>query len=264
MGDVLVLCYHAVSDRWPDELAVTPNSLRRQVGHALNRGYVATTFSRAVTDPPASRTLAVTFDDGYRSVLELGFPILERLGVPATLFVPSAQIATGAAMSWPGIDHWIGTPHADELIGASWEEVAGLAEAGWEIGSHTLSHPHLTELDDAGLATELAASREEIETRLGRPCRSIAYPYGDVDDRVEAATGRAGYTTGAALPASRFPRHPRPLLWPRLMVARSESDAAYRRHISPAMRRLRSSPAWEPATRAVPRAKALVERLRRR
>lgn len=253
MGDVLVLCYHAVSGRWPDELAVRPESLHRQVDYALTRGYSATTFTRAVTDPPSRRTLAVTFDDGYRSVVELGLPILEQLGVPATLFVPSSQIATGAPMSWPGIDHWIATPHRDELIGASWEEVARLADAGWEIGSHTQSHPHLTELDDASLGAELAVSREEIEARLGRPCQSIAYPYGDVDDRVESAADRAGYTTAAALPHSRFRRRPRPLRWPRLMVARSESDAAYRRHTSPAMRRLRSSPAWELVTRTAPR-----------
>jgi peptidoglycan/xylan/chitin deacetylase (PgdA/CDA1 family) len=261
MGDVLVLCYHAVSDRWPDDLAVRPESLRRQVAYALERGYEATTFTQAVTDPPSSRTVAVTFDDGYRSVVAHAFPVLAELAVPATLFVPTARIATEAPMSWPGIDHWLETPYRDELIGASWEEVAALAEAGWEIGSHSHTHPHLTQVDDTQLATELEASLAEIENRLGMACRSIAYPYGDVDERVVRAVGRAGYEAAAALPAGRFERRPRPLLWPRLMIPRGESDSAFRRHTSQPMRRLRSSAAWAGFSGVVSRSKSAVGRL---
>jgi peptidoglycan/xylan/chitin deacetylase (PgdA/CDA1 family) len=263
MGDVLVLCYHAVSERWPDELAVRPGRLRSQLEHTLGLGYVPTTFSRAVLDPPGERTLAVTFDDGYRSVIELGLPVLRELGVPGTLFVPSAKIATEAPMSWPGIDHWVGTAYGDELVGMSWEEAARLAEAGWEIGSHTRTHPPLTELDETTLASELSESRIEIERRLGRPCRTIAYPYGDADARVERATAEAGYEAAAALPTGRLPSRPSPLMWPRLMVGRSETDGDYRRHTSRAMRRLRASGAWTLVERAVPSAKAAIGRLRR-
>ena len=263
IGDVLVLCYHAVSERWPDELAVRPDRLRSQLEHTLDLGYVATTFTRAVLDPPGPRTLAVTFDDGYRSVVELGLPVLRELGIPATLFVPSAKIATGAPMSWPGIDHWVGTAYGDELVGMSWEEAAILAEAGWEIGSHTRTHPHLTDLDEAALATELAESRAEIERRLGRPCLTIAYPYGDADERVERAAAVAGYEAAAALPTGRIPSHPSRLMWPRLMVGRGETDSDYRRHTSRAMRRLRASGAWTVVERGVPSAKAAIRRLRR-
>jgi peptidoglycan/xylan/chitin deacetylase (PgdA/CDA1 family) len=263
MADVLVLCYHAVSERWPDELAVRPDRLRSQLRHTLDRGYTPTTFSRAVLDPPGPRTLAVTFDDGYSSVFELGLPILRELGVPATLFVPSAKIATEEAMSWPGIDHWVGTAYGDELVGLSWDETAALAEAGWEIGSHTSTHPRLTELDEAALASELAESRTEIERRLGRPCRTIAYPYGDADERVERAAAEAGYEAAGALPTGRIAAHPSPLMWPRLMVGRSESDGDFRRHTSRAMRRLRASGAWTLIEHAVPPAKAAIGRLRR-
>jgi peptidoglycan/xylan/chitin deacetylase (PgdA/CDA1 family) len=264
MGDVLVLCYHGVSDRWPDDLAVRPESLRRQVAYALERGYEATTFTRAVTDAPSSRTVAVTFDDGYRSVVANGFPVLAQLCVPATLFVPTARIATETPMSWPGIDHWLETPYRDELVGASWDELAALAAAGWEIGSHSHTHPHLTELDDTALAAELEASLAAIEGRLGISCRSIAYPYGDVDERVVRAVGRAGYEAAAALPVGRFERRPRPLLWPRLMIPRGESDAAFRRHTSQTMRRLRSSGAWGGVSGVVSGVKSAAGRISRR
>ena len=96
-------------------------------------------------------------------------------------------------MSWPGIDHWAGGPHEHELEPMSWEELGRLAAAGWEVGSHTRSHPLLTQVaDDDSLAGELAQSKAVIESRLDRPCESIAYPYGDHDDRVvERLAGRA-------------------------------------------------------------------------
>ena len=141
MGETLVLCYHAVSISWPPKLAVRPDRFERQLEHVLERGYVATTFTEAVTAPPAPRTVAITFDDAYRSVYELGLPILERLGLPATVFAPTEQIGGDQPMAWPGIDQWLDTEHRGELLGASWEQLAELAEAGWEIGSHTCAHP---------------------------------------------------------------------------------------------------------------------------
>ena len=74
-----MLCYHAVSDRWPSPLAVRPEQLERQLALLVRRGYRGTTFEGAVSVPPAPRTLAVTFDDGYRSVLEHALPVLDRL-----------------------------------------------------------------------------------------------------------------------------------------------------------------------------------------
>ena len=264
MHDILVLCYHAVSDSWPDALAVRPSELEDQVSYLIKGGYTPTTFSEAITAPPSKRTLAITFDDGYLSVYELGFPILASLGVPATLFVPTDKVGTGRPMAWPGIDQWLTTSHRDELISASWEQIGELDEAGWEIGSHTRNHPHLTKVDDPTLADELSESRLELERRLGHACRSIAYPYGDVNRRVARAAGRAGYETAAMLPRDRFPIRPQQLLWPRLMVMRNESSIAFARHVSLPVRRLRSSPAWGVTIRALPRVRAARGHLRPR
>ncbi len=264
MFDILVLCYHAVSGTWPDELAVRPSDLEQQISYLLKADYVPATFTEAVTAPPAKRTLAVTFDDGFLSVFERAFPILAALGVPATLFVPTEKVGTGGPMSWPGIDQWLATQHRDELVGASWDQIGELDEAGWEIGSHTQTHPHLTKVDDETLAEELSQSRHDVERRLGHGCHSIAYPYGDVNRRVAAAAGRAGYETAATLPQEHFPIRPRPLLWPRLMVMRSESPTAFARHVSLPMRRLRGSPAWGLVTRALPRVRRAGGHLRPR
>ena len=144
----------------------------------------------------------VTFDDAYRSVFRHAAPVLERLGLTGTVFVPTAFAGREAPMAWQGIDEWLDTPHRDELVPMSWIELETLAGQGWEIASHTCTHPHLTRLEDRELATELTVSRAALEDRLGRPCRTIAYPYGDQDRRVRAAARDAGYLGGATLDRS--------------------------------------------------------------
>jgi peptidoglycan/xylan/chitin deacetylase (PgdA/CDA1 family) len=241
VSDTIVLCYHALSERWDAALSVTPEQFEKQLMFLIERGYTGSTFEQAVSAPPAGRTFAVTFDDGFRSVFDLGFPILSRLKLPATLFVPTRRLGDNEPLTWAGIDHWVGGPHSAELTGMSWAEVEELARAGWEIGSHTRSHPHLTDLDDAELTTELHGSREDCEQRLGRPCPSLAYPYGDFDDRVLEAAGLAGYRYAGTL--DRFDR-PNALRWPRVGVYHHDDLERFRRKVSPSIRRLRGTPAW--------------------
>ena len=216
MRDTVVLCYHAVSEDWPAPLSVRPDRLEEQLELLLRRGYRGATFSEAVLAPPWRRTVAVTFDDGFRSVRDLALPILSRLGLPGTIFAVSAFAAGGGRLSWDGIDHWESGPHSHELESLSWDDLRGMSELGWEVGSHTRSHPRLTRLDDASLKDELRGSLEACRDGRQGGCSSVAYPYGDVDARVVAVAGSAGYRTGAALPAR--PHARRPLEWPRIGV----------------------------------------------
>jgi peptidoglycan/xylan/chitin deacetylase (PgdA/CDA1 family) len=243
MSDVLVLCYHAVSPAWPAVLSVTPARLEAQLGSLVARGWRGVTFPEAVLEPPRGRVLAVTFDDAYRSVYERSWPVLRRLGLPGTVFVPTAHIGCSAPLGWPGIERWSGGPHAAELTPMSWDDLGELAADGWEIGSHTCTHAWLPRLDDAQLHHELADSRAAIATRLGRPCRSIAYPYGAVDARVAASAAAAGYTAGAALCAGYVIRHANTLCWPRIGVYHRDGAVRFTAKASVAVRRLRAAPA---------------------
>lgn len=213
MRDVVVLCYHAVSPNWQAALSVTPEQFESQIDFLLRRHWQPVTFTEAVLAPPARRTLAISFDDGFRSVTEYALPILQRRQVPATLFAPTAFMNGGQQLSWPGVEHWRDTSDAAELTAVDWDDLARLARLGWEIGSHTCTHPRLTQLDDDALMSELQASREQCSTGLGQECRAVAYPYGDVDVRVAGAAKRVGYVAGAALSSSLANlgphRHPR-------------------------------------------------------
>ncbi len=244
MGDALVLCYHAVSERFPAPLSVTPAALRSQLELLVGRGYRGATLTELVEQPGEGRRVAVTFDDAYDSVLRLAGPILDRLGLPGTVYVPTDFVGSGAPMTWPGIDRWLGTEHERELVGMSWDQLRELHAAGWEVGSHTCSHPRLTSLGDEALDRELTASRRACEEGVGAPCLSVAYPYGDVDARVVSAAGRAGYRTGAALPAR--PHRAEPLRWPRVGVYHADDDRRVRLKVSRAIRALRGS-AWRRA-----------------
>jgi peptidoglycan/xylan/chitin deacetylase (PgdA/CDA1 family) len=163
--------------------------------------------------------------------------------VPATVFVPTALIdGDGAPMTWPGLERWAGGPHAGELAGMSWEQLAELADAGWEIGSHTRTHPRLPRLSDAALQAELAGSRAECAERTGRACQALAYPYGDVDARVVAAAEAAGYRA-AASPAGR-PLGNAALTFPRIGLYERDEGARLRAKVSRRVRRLQRSTLW--------------------
>jgi peptidoglycan/xylan/chitin deacetylase (PgdA/CDA1 family) len=245
MSDTLVLCYHAVSEEWPAVLSTTPTDLRAQCEYLHRRGYRAVTFSEAV-EPGHGRRVAITFDDAFRSVLELAKPVLEHYEMVGSVFAPTDFPGAGVPLAWPGIEQWLSGPHEGELRCMSWEELDALAGGGWEIGSHTRSHPHLTRLDDAALAVELRGSREDCEERLGRPCVSLAYPYGDVDARVIRAAGEAGYRCAGTLPdrAQRLDAR-EPLSWPRLGIYHGEPGWRWRLKMAPSVRRLRASGAWK-------------------
>jgi peptidoglycan/xylan/chitin deacetylase (PgdA/CDA1 family) len=216
----LVLCYHAVSDRWPDPLAISAAALEHQL-RMLKRARMTPVPADAVLSNRA-RTFHVTFDDAYRNVAA-ALPLLERLGIPATVFACSDYAAHGRRLAVPELRDRMG-PHPDELLTMTWDMLRDLAERGVEIGSHTASHAHLCELGDAELVHELAGSRKEIEDQLGVPCRFISYPYGEEEPRVQAVARRSGYLAGYAV--RRRPRADNQFALPRVDVYRR--DRAWR------------------------------------
>jgi peptidoglycan/xylan/chitin deacetylase (PgdA/CDA1 family) len=228
-ADVLVLCYHGVRPRSTTPREVPVEALRRQVQSLLDRGYRGATFTQAVSCPPRRRTLALTFDDGERVVATHARPLLDRLGVPATLFVSSDLVG------------------GHDLL--TWDELRVLSEAGWEIGAHGRTHVELPALGVEELRAELAEPRERIAAELGRPCTSLAYPFGAADERVLAAAAEAGYEAGALL-AGRV-RPGRPLAWPRVGIGAADGPLSFRVKTAPAVRAARASRAAAPVEEAV-------------
>lgn len=230
----LVLSYHAVSDDWPSPLAVSQELLERQLTSLKRRGFSALTFAdcerarQASALPP--RSVVVTFDDAYSST-RLAKPVLDELGWTATVFAVTDFADSGRPLSWPGIEQWSGSAFAHELDPLRWDGLAALSGAGWEIGSHTASHPRLPDLGDAELRDELERSRAVVTERIGS-CETIAYPYGAVDERVARASAAAGYLAACTLPISM--RTDEPQLRPRVGLYSNDVGARFWLKTAPA------------------------------
>ena len=134
--------------------------------------------------PSTTRGVALTFDDGMRSVFTQALPVLREYAVPAHLF-----LTTGAM---DGTNRWATQPaHAPSFDMLSWDEIEQLHGGGMRIESHTQSHPDLRELDAIQIAVECEAADQLIESRLGRRPRFFAYPYGYRNVQVcDAVRGR--------------------------------------------------------------------------
>jgi peptidoglycan/xylan/chitin deacetylase (PgdA/CDA1 family) len=219
-GRPLLLAYHAVG---AGSLAIPEPALRAQLVLLRRRGYVGLTAAEAERRrQDRTRAVVVTFDDGFRSVLRAK-PILDEVGFPATVFAVTSFVESGEPLRWPGLER------SEESLG--WPELELLREAGWEVGSHTVSHRLLPDLDDADLERELVDSRATIERRLGS-CKTLAYPYGRADERTAAAAARAGYR--AAFTLSRAHRPDEPLRRPRLGLRSVDCGLRLRLRLSPA------------------------------
>ena len=181
-------------------LSTEPALIQRQVKTALRLGFRPSTAAEAAARPDA-RLLHVTFDDAYRSVAG-AVDALEPLGVPLTVFVCTGFADAGGATAIPELAEEIAA-HPAELATMSWDELRALAARGVEIGSHTISHPHLPSLSTDAIGRELVESRRRVETEIGKPCRLLAYPYGEHDERCRRIAEAAGYDLAFAIPPSR-------------------------------------------------------------
>jgi peptidoglycan/xylan/chitin deacetylase (PgdA/CDA1 family) len=130
----------------------------------------------------------ITFDDGYESVYKEAFPEMIERGIPGTVFP-----VVGSVGDWNTWDVNLAPKQVKHL---SWGQIRELAEAGFEIGSHSLSHKDLTKLDNRMLKYELRASKKMIEDVTGVGVKAIAYPFGKCSGRVIDEATAAGYGVG--------------------------------------------------------------------
>lgn len=181
----VVLVYHGVGEPDGDDarLLITPERLESQIRYLQRRGYRFLTADELLAEgAPGTGTVVLTFDDGFRSWLTDVAPLLERLGVRATFYLSPGLL---------GKQHWHVSGEAGRLMDET--EAKALVDEGMELGSHAFTHQDLRLLDGRELAFELSESKAAVERITGRPCRTLAYPYGLYDERVTQAAAEAGY-----------------------------------------------------------------------
>jgi peptidoglycan/xylan/chitin deacetylase (PgdA/CDA1 family) len=170
----VILLFHRVNATIPEDgLTLHPQRFRR-LCRLLQRRFqvvpLSAIFAQARSGAPLPpRQVAITFDDSYQDNYQAA-EILAAHGLPATFFLPTAYIGTEHTFPWDA--------HLPRQPNLSWQEVRALAQAGFEIGSHTLTHPNLAQLPLAEARREIEDSRKVLEDQLGRPVRWFAYPFG--------------------------------------------------------------------------------------
>ena len=145
-------------------------------------------YRKGTTALPA-RPIMITFDDGYASNHSIAVPLLERYGFRATFFVVTDYI--GATNSWDADET------QEPLL--SHRQLREMHAAGFEIQSHTRTHPRLSGLDPAQLRDELAGSRQALQELLQSPVNVIAYPWSDYNHATIEMAQETGYDAGVML-----------------------------------------------------------------
>jgi len=196
------LTYHSIDDS-ESPVSLAPATFQRHVAW-LASGRVKVLGLDALLAHPedGEDAVALTFDDGF---LNNDDPVRRLLdaGLPATLFVVSRYVGTTNA--WGGY----GDRRIPVLPLLSWDDLGGLIERGASVAAHSRTHAPMTSLSPFALDDELLGCVDDLHTRLGLRASHLAYPYGDVDERVAARAEhhfRFGHTTAFDMLRSTAPR----------------------------------------------------------
>jgi peptidoglycan/xylan/chitin deacetylase (PgdA/CDA1 family) len=138
---------------------------------------------------PGNLFAAVTFDDAFVSVLHNAIPVLEKRGIPATIFVPTGYLGTFAG--------WIKDPVYRESRGKIMDRnelLSALRHPNVTVGSHTISHPRLDSLGEAELARELVESKRQLEDAVGDAVSLFSLPHGIYSLKALEVARAAGYS----------------------------------------------------------------------
>jgi peptidoglycan/xylan/chitin deacetylase (PgdA/CDA1 family) len=186
-----ILLYHQIAATTAEEeyhrLAVPPETFDAQLKYYHDRGYTSTNLDELCGSDGGSqkyeeKKIVITFDDGYLDTYTVAFPILEKYGYTATIFLISDFI--GKSHAWNSCEqfpymHW---SHAREMM-----------SRGFLFGSHTCTHPDLTLLEEKEITQELLVSRKKIEDNLGIPVKHFSYPFGNYNYMIKECVKNAGY-----------------------------------------------------------------------
>lgn len=149
-----------------------------------------------IAEPVFRGEIAITFDDGNLSDLEIAAPILKRKNLPARFFVLTGRLETSGYLTR--------------------DDVNTLRDMGFKIGSHGENHVNWAKLSDKVLEQETWGSKERLEFVLGAHVREAAIPFGSYNRRVLTSLKRAGYN--AAWTSDGGPMDPTRFLRPRTSV----------------------------------------------
>lgn len=218
---IVVLCYHSVhptnafASATPEQFDEQMGWLKEHcdlipLGEALGR-------AAGRRDSPSKPAVSITFDDGYDDNFVFALPVLMRYGIKASFYV-----TTGFIDRDPEVMDRMRRMRGMAVSALSWKQLAEMRQAGMDVGSHTIKHPNLAELEPGAVGVELRDSKRSIEDRLGEEIDSVAYPFGipgrHITDQTVAVAREAGFRTGVSILYRDVRQHDDALTIPRIAV----------------------------------------------
>lgn len=190
---VRILLYHRIGPG-RDQLSVTPAQFAAQMDYLASAGFRGVSVREAVESiygqsmrDDGPRLVGLTFDDGYRAVVEHGQEILRQHAFRATIFVVAGAVGGQLTFPW---DAAVSQSHP--LL--TWDEIASLDQRSpFSFEPHSMRHPALTQLSATAARDEITRSKSELEERLNHPAEVFAYPGGWYGPRERGLVAEAGY-----------------------------------------------------------------------
>ena len=176
---LVIITYHTVKKKQADKFEKQMDILLKS-GHPVN-------LESPLPSSYNKNFIAVTFDDGYQSILENALPAMQTRKIPASIFVTTGSL--GQKPSWI---HSADNPLADEIV-LTEKQLQTLSKDKITYGSHTVSHTELTNIDENTLKTEINDSKNKLETILKKKITSISVPYGQFDKKFTELFKATGY-----------------------------------------------------------------------
>ena len=196
----VVLYYHRVGE--PDLLTRSVEDFRRDLAwlrrhcECISLGELC---RRLREKQPLRRRIAViTFDDGYRDNYANAMPALMEAGITATFFVSTGFIGTARVFPHDQRAAERGDTTTPLHPKMTWDELRAMQAAGYEIGSHTVTHADLGNADEGTARREVVESLNELNQQLGPRTRAFSFPWGkpaNVSESSVKLAGEAGYYT---------------------------------------------------------------------
>ena len=182
-----VLVYHKIDPKPELGLScIDPKTFEKQIDFLISKGFQLVTLSQLDTvSEESDKRIAICFDDGYKNVIDHAYPILKKYSAVATVFIITDYI--GRKNTW---DVNLGGIHYEHLDG---ENIQKLIDAGWEIGSHALSHRSLRGMGEPELDHQLSHSKRMLEHMFSQPVNFFTPPFGSVSPRLLSAVQQHGY-----------------------------------------------------------------------
>ena len=249
MSGATILCYHSIASAGPKKAmqddSVSCALFREHMAYLQEREYSFLSLGQLCSllenrQPVPSRSVILTFDDGYRNNYTHAYPILAEFKIPATIFLTVSYIGM---LEFPWLSKCVTPDNVEDLSPLNWSQVSELIREGIEMGSHSHTHMLLPLVNNTQLLEELSVSKQRIEEKIGQRVHSFALPYSfpiwhwrwpTFWPRLVDSLERSGYSSCCTLVRGHISQSDYPFRLKRIVITKHDNLPLFRAKISSA------------------------------